>query len=236
MELLPTNLALTEVRGDVIRNIVSIRTSQDLFDDLTDSPAGWALAQQVENEVKPPPYQSDTPILHRPFEDANWFNAIAWPFTHWQSSRFSDGSFGVWYGCDGVETSVYETVYHWVRFLADAGFDTLDVVGERKLYRVACHAALLDFRPLVSQHPGLVHPNDYREAQAVGARLHREGHPGLVTVSVRRAAGHNVVVLNPIVLSNARPHSQLTYRLSASRVVVEQKPGVVWMRIDAATL
>jgi hypothetical protein len=230
-------LGLVDVHRDVVRNIVSIRSSQDLFDDLTSEPAEWELAQQVERETKPPPFRSPTPAIHRPFEDAAWFNAIRWPFEHWQASRFSDGSFGVWYGADSVETTVYETAYHWYRgFLTDAGFENESVIGERKLYSVACDAVLLDLRPVVREHPDIAHRNDYSAAQAVGARLHREGHPGLLAPSVRRAQGENYVVFNSTVLSNARITGQLTYRLERSRIHVEQKPGRTWFVIDAATL
>lgn len=237
MDPLFAHLTLTDVHCNVIRNIVSIGTSQDLFDDLTSNPAEWALAQQVEDEVKPPPYQSGTPLIHRPFEDAQWFNAIGWPFRHWQASRFSDGSFGVWYGCDSAETSVYETAYHWFsQFLTDAGFENETVVGERKLYEVACDAALVNLRPLARQYADLMHKTDYSYTQSVGARLHREGHPGLVTASVRHAPGHNYVVFNPAVLSGPRLHCQLSYRLDGQRIVVEKQPGVVWMDIATATL
>jgi RES domain len=232
-----SQLTLTDVHCNLIRNIVSIRSSQDLFDDLTNSPAEWALAQRVEDEVKPPPYQSRTPVVHRPFEDAQWFNAIGWPFKRWQASRFSDGSFGIWYGCDCAETSVYETAYHWFNgLLSDAGFEKEKVIGERKLYEVACDAALVDFRPVAAQQSGLMHKTDYSETQSVGARLHREGHPGLVTQSVRCAAGQNYVILNPAVLSNPTQHSHLTYRLEGHRIVIEKQPGVSWMEIATAAL
>ena len=237
MQQLFSHLTLTDVHCHVIRNIVSLRSSQDLFDDLTSSPEEWALAQQVEDEVKPPPYQSLNPVIHRPFEDAEWFNAIGWPFKHWQASRFSDGSFGVWYGFDTVKTSVYETAYHWFSgFLTDAGFEKEKVMGERNLYEVACDAALVDLRPLATPQSGLMHKTDYSTPQSVGARLHREGHPGLVTASVRHAAGQNYVVLNPDVLSNPRNHGQLTYRLEGHRIVVEKQPGVAWLKIDTAAL
>jgi hypothetical protein len=225
-------LTLADVHQDVIRNIVSIRSSQDLFDDLTSDPAEWALAQKIEDDIKPPPYRSRTPIIDRPFEDAIWFNAIGWPFKHWQASRFSDGSFGIWYGCATAETTVYETTHHWVNgFLADAGFERERVIGERKLFKVACDAALLDFRPLVDQFPKLVHKTDYRDAQQIGARLHREGHPGLVTASARQAGGENYAILNPAVLSNPRALCELTYRLGDGRIVIEKKPGKAWMEI-----
>ena len=232
MRPLFSRLTLADVQRDVIRNIVSIGASQDLFDDLSSSPKDWALAQQVEDQVKPPTYQSATPVIHRPFEDAEWFNAIGWPFKHRQASRFSDGSHGVWYGCDSAKTSVYETAYHWFSgFLTDAGLDNEKVVVERKLYEVACNAALVDLRPLTAKHPALIHKTDYSTTQSVGARLHREGHPGLVTTSARYAAGHNYVILNPDVLSKPRLHSPLTYRLEGQRIVVEKQPGVAWMRI-----
>jgi hypothetical protein len=232
-----SKLGLADVHQDVARNIVSLRESQDLFDDLTEDPAEWLLAQKVEGQVKPPPYRSRTPLIDRPFEDAQWFNAIAWPFKHWQASRFSDGTYGVWYGSDSVETTVYESVYHWYKgLLCDAGFDRQEVIAERKVYWVACGAALLDLRAARNEYPDLLHPSDYSFCQSVGARIHREGHPGLLTPSVRRSAGENVVVFNPGVLSNPRLNGQLTYRLEGEQVVVEKQPGVTWVTLAVAPL
>ncbi len=232
-----SRLTLADVHRDVLRNIVSLRASQDLFDDLTDDPAEWLLAQQVEDVVKPPPYRSHTPIIDRPFEDAAWFNAIRWPFANWRVSRFSDGSFGAWYGCDSVEATVYETAYHWYHgLLTDAGFETEPVVGERKVYLVACNAALLDFRQSVGDFPALAHQTDYAYAQSVGARIHREGHPGLLIPSVRYPAGENYVVFNPAVLSDPRMSCQLSYRLVGERIIVEKRPGVTWLDIELSLM
>lgn len=233
-----SSLTLTDVHQDVIRNIVSLRESQDLFDDLTDNPQEWLLAQRVEEEVKPPPYQSRTPIIHRPFEDAQWFNAIIWPFKNWQSSRFSDGSYGVWYGGDSIETTVLESTYHWYRgLISDAGFEQERVSIERKLYSVACSTALLDFRPLVQEkYPDLIHKTDYSFAQSIGAKIHREGHPGLLTLSARHQDGENYVVFNPAVLSNPRHHCHLTYWLEAPHIVIEKAPGITWLEILTDTI
>lgn len=236
MNSLFAHLALADIHQDVARNIVSLLQSQDLFDDLTDDPAEWLLAQKVEDEIKPPPYRSRTPVIDRPFEDAEWFNAIIWPFKHWQTSRFSDGTYGVWYGSDSVETTVYESAYHWYRgLLSDAGFDRTTVVAERKVYSVACNAALLDFRKSAEDHPDLLHPSDYAYCQSVGSRIHREGHPGLLTQSVRRPAGTNVAIFNADILSNPRHNCQLTYRLEGDQIMVEKQPGVEWVRLDVAS-
>lgn len=236
MNRLFSHLSVADVHGNLIRNIVSIRTSQNLFDDLSSREEEWALAQQVEDDVKPPPYRSSTPVIHRPFEDAEWFNAIGWPFEHWQASRFSNGSFGIWCGCDTVETSVYETAYHWFSgLLTDAGFEQERVVGERRVYEVACDAALLDFRPMETKKSTLMYKTDYGYAQSLGARVHRKVHPGLVTTSARRLAGQNYAILNPDVLSNPWNCCQLTYRLDDHRIVIEKKTGVTWIEIARIT-
>lgn len=230
MNPLFARLALADMRGDAYRNIVSLRQSQDLFDDLTADPAEWRLAQAVEDEAKPPLYQSAMPVIHRPFEDAAWFNAIGWPFRHWQASRFSDGSYGVWYGSAAIETTVYETAYHWFHGLVhDAGFEREAITAERKVYAVACNAALLDFRQAVAEYPGLLHPSDYSFSQAIGARIHHEGHPGILIQSVRHAGGENIAVFNDAVLTRPRMNCQLTYRLEDGVISVEKQPGSCWM-------
>ena len=232
MNALFAQLTLADVHQDVARNIVSLREPQNLFDDLTEDPAEWLLAQRVEDAVKPPPYRSRTPLIDRPFEDAEWFNAIAWPFKNWQASRFSDGTFGVWYGSESVETTVYESAYHWYKgLLSDAGYERQVVMAERKVYLVACGAALLDLRKASHKHADLLHPLDYAFCQSVGARIHREGHPGLLTPSVRRPAGENAVIFNPNVLSNPRLNCQLTYRLDGDQITVEKQPGVAWLTL-----
>lgn len=228
-----TQLTLSDFHQEVARNIVSLRHSQDLFDDLSNQPADWQLAQQVEDEIKPPPYASQTPILHRPFEDAQWFNAIAWPFKHWQASRFSAGSYGVWYGSESVETTVYESAYHWVcGLLSDAGYQHESVIAERKVYFIHCQAVLLDFRAATREYSDLLHPSDYTFTHSVGARIHREGHPGLRIQSVRRPEGENVAIFNPAVLSKPRHHCHLTYRLEQGRMTVEKHPGKRWLSLD----
>jgi hypothetical protein len=227
-----SGIKVADVDEVIIRNIVSINTSQDLFDDLTPSASAWAAAQRLEFETKPMPYISKTPIIDRPFEDAIWLNAIGWPFQHWQASRFSDVSFGVWYGCDSDLTSVYETVHHWYHgLLADAGFTNREIIGERKLYGVKCKAILLDLRTHSALLKQVTRKNNYDDPQALGKRLHREGNTGLITQSVRHMQGTNYVVLNPAVLSEPNHLSQLRYTLTGGEVIVEKQIGNVWLKI-----
>lgn len=77
---------------------------------------------------------------------------------------------------------------------------------------------------------GLVDPVDYTLPQLVGARLHREGHPGLVSTSVR-CAGDIHAAFNPRVLSQPKQSCCLTYTLTSTGADIEREPGVVWLTI-----
>jgi hypothetical protein len=176
-------LALQPVNGDLLRNIKSIRQTQELFDDLSTEPADWEAAKQAELAAKP--------LVER----ARYFNAIRFPFENWARSRYSDGNWGVWYGADDLSVTIYETVYHWLRLLRAAGLaeHERDITGERRVYKVRCEAALLDLRPRVRGFPALVDGEDYSFTQDVGRRIHREGHPGLVRVRVERQRGRKLM-------------------------------------------
>lgn len=226
-------LGLADVHGDLVRNIVSLRVSQDLFDDLSDEPEDWASAIALELATKPPHFSSPQPVIDRPYEEGLWNDAINYPFKHWMRSRYSDGTFGIWYGADGVETTVYETAYHWRRgFLEDAGMTHPGIRIDRTLYLVRCDAALVDLRPSIGRIPALIDPLDYSLTQQVGGRLRREGHPGLVTRSAR-CAGDIYPILNSSLLSSPRQLCHLRYTTTArGSVAVEREPGVLWFEID----
>ncbi|MFZ4534885.1 RES family NAD+ phosphorylase [Propionivibrio sp.] len=222
---------LAETHGDLVRNIVSIRVSQDLFDDLSPDPQDWNSAIELERSTKPAVFSSHVPVIDRPFEEAIWNDAINYPFTHWMRSRFSDGSYGVWYGADGIETTIHETAFHWRSgFLRDAGYLQPGITIERKIYQVRCDAALVDLRLAAQRFPSLVHPEDYTLPHQVGAKIHREGHPGLVSPSAR-TLGSVYAVFNPKVLADPRHAGFLTYSTTRTGIAVEREPGVVLLEI-----
>lgn len=225
--------SIAETHADLFRNIVSLRTSENLFDDLSDDPGDWETAISVELNAKPHTFVSHIPVIYRPFEEADWNDAINYPFKNWTRSRFSDGSFGIWYGCDQIETTVHETAYHWRNsFLLDAGFAYKGIKIDRKIYSVRCDAALIDLRHAATRFPDLTNPNDYTFTQQIGGRLHREGHPGLTSKSAR-FEGDCYAVLNPKVLSNPRQSCLLTYVTTDTGITIERQPGVTWFEIPA---
>jgi hypothetical protein len=225
-------LTITDFHGDMHRNIVSLRESQDLFDDLSDSAESRQAAIHLELATKPHTHVSNQPIIDRPFEEAIYNDAIGYPFSHWSRTRYSDGPYGTWYGADTLKTSIHETVHHWRNnLLEDAGWQNIEGVSiERKVFLVKCDTALLDFLPKLDAFPALVNPASYHFTHQVGARMHHDGHPGLVSRSAR-CEGDVYAVFNPQVLSSPRQFCHLTYRLEGDWVAIERQPGELLLRI-----
>jgi hypothetical protein len=220
---------------DLIRNIPGIRVSQALFDDLAQGPPDEEVAIAAEALGRIP---SAAPAITRPFD---YGTVIAYSFdaANWQATRFSDGQrFGVWYGSLELETTVYETVFHAHRFIADSypGLDR-DVVRERRVFDVRCDALLVDLRGRELTHPDLVSRTSYSFTQALGRYLHEQGQNGLL-VKAARCDGTNAAVFNPQRLSNVRDRLFLTYRINPARdrAVVERDVGSPWLTIAPSTL
>lgn len=224
---------LTRFGDDLARNIVSLRKSQDLFDDLSSDPDEQAIATAVEMKAKPPDYENAPAVAHRPFDETAWFSAIGFPFRNWSESRFSSGYYGVWYGACSIQATCYETAYHWYQgLLADAeGFRKPGVSIERKVYWVHCDAALADLRPEIANCPALVHSRDYTLTQRVGAQLHADGQPGLITRSAR-CDDDIAALFTPRVLSEPRVACFLTYVVTADGISVSREHGDEWLAIS----
>ncbi|MCF6254997.1 MAG: RES family NAD+ phosphorylase [Gammaproteobacteria bacterium] len=234
MQALFDGITITDFHDDLHRNIVSLRESENLFDDLTDSPEGWQSAIALEVKTKPHTHVSQRPVIDRPFEEAVYNEAIDYPFENWLNTRYSNGSFGVWYGTDSLETSIHETVHHWRHgLLHDAGWQNLEGVSiERKVYNVRCDAALFNFLPKLDAFPALIDPTEYDFTHQVGARIYHDGHPGLVSRSAR-CDGDVYAIFNSQVLSNPRQMCFLTYRITSGSVIVERQPGKILFQIGA---
>jgi len=220
---------------DLVRNIRSIRISQDLYDDLAQSPQDRRIAVTAEARLRIP---SPQPAVTRPFDHGT---VITWSFesAHWQESRYGDARHhGVWYGSLDVRTTVFETVYHWHRFLMDsfAGVDQ-EVIGERRVLDVRCNAMLVDLRGCEGQAPQLVSRTSYAFTQALGRYLVEQQQNGLLATSAR-CRGVNAAIFSAARLSNVRDRMYLTYRYqpASKRVKVERTPGRTWFSIAPADL
>lgn len=219
--------------GDVFRNIVTLRVSEDLFDDLSgDDPELSDIAVEAEMRVRESLQPSAPGVIHRAF---HYSTAIEYPFKTepYLNTRYGDGSYGVWYGSLEFKTTIHETCFHMAK--AEAGVEDLDeiITRERAVYKVHCKAILIDLRGKVGKYSDLI-AEDYYFTQSVGRRIQAEGHPGLVCPSAR-CQGNNLVAFKPNILSNPRNYCYLTYfydpkdrtiqvARSKGEVLLESKP------------
>lgn len=225
-------ISLHTPTAPLIRNINGLRVSENLYDDLTGSPEAWAAAQRLDIQTKPHAYADQDRIIHRPFDEAAWFDVVQFPFENWQETRFSDGKFGVWYGAADLETTIHETAYHWNKnLIADVGLGAMDgLTIERAVYSVDCHAALLNYAYAEHLHASLRSPSSYAITQDLGRKMIRDGHPGLISLSAR-CDGKTYAIFNPGIIENPRNHSYLTYRIEGGETVVEREVGKTLLTI-----
>lgn len=207
-----------DLNADIFRNIVSLIKTVNVFDDLIPKEQ---LAQGTHIA---------TAMVARVRQNIPEGAAITFPFETqpYMSTRYGDGSYGVWYGSLLEETTLHETAYHMFQ-------DELSIEGiqgtvyrERAVFKVHAQALLVDLRGQEKQHPDLI-ADHYELTHAIGARLQREGHPGLVTSSARHH-GANVVAFNPDILSKPTLLYYLIYQLDVDKKVIrvsDQKGKVI---------
>jgi hypothetical protein len=110
-------------------------------------------------------------------------------FTHLnpEGSRFSDGTYGVYYAADVLETAVAEVSHHRARFLARTQEPPIDI--DLRCYRVPVRARLVDLRGRNAQ-ADLLAPDHYAGVAGVRrgpARRRRAGHRACQRAAPRRA-------------------------------------------------
>jgi hypothetical protein len=147
-------------------------------------------------------------------------------FTHvGNPSRFSDGTFGVYYAARTLETAVRETVFHRARFLAA----TKEAAGEidMRAYIGKPKEALKDLRP--PRFKPLHDPEDYSKSQAFGKAQRDQGANGFVYRSVRHATGECIAVFNPKAVSIPVAGPALAYVWDGERITrVYEKSEVLF--------
>jgi hypothetical protein len=136
-------------------------------------------------------------------------------FTHLnpEGSRFSDGSYGVFYAAHDTATAVDETVYHRERFLAATGHPPISL--QMRCYRTGVHARLDDLR---GGWPAAHDPASYMASQALAKRLREAGSNGIVYASVRHQGGTCVAAFYPDVVDPCVQAGHYIYRWNGTRI------------------
>lgn len=175
----------------------------DLFEDIVD-PADWDAILSAETKTNPRVSES-VGMLDLVPEDrrvagagASWAMA---PFTHTSTdrpSRFTDGSYGVYYAGDRIEVALFETMHHHGTFMRATaedpgwGSDFRELVGtlDTELHDVTTLPPTDD----------VYDKENYRTSQKLALDLRSEGSNGIVYTSVRYPDGLAVAVFWPDVV------------------------------------
>jgi hypothetical protein len=141
-------------------------------------------------------------------------------FTHLPpyGSRFTDGSFGVFYAGRTLETAIAETKYHREAFLRATSEPRIEL--DMRVYAVDLDAVLHDIRGMRDTMLGIYDPSSYTASQALAIEIRNSGSSGIAYDSVRKPGGECVAIFKPRVLSNCRQERHLTYVWDGSSISI----------------
>ena len=132
-------------------------------------------------------------------------------FTHLNpnGSRFSDGTYGVFYAANNLDTAIAETRHHRERFMRATGQPRMEL--DMRVYLVDLEGELHDLRGQRATQPLVYHTDNYAAGRRLGRTLRESGSGGIAYDSVRRIGGECAAVFRPPVLSNVRQERHLCY-------------------------
>lgn len=207
-------IATTQVRWQPCYRIVASRFPPiSLFEDVAD-PSDLEAVYAIEAMTNDRLRDEVGDLALVPPEDrvsGPGTSAIMAAFTHLNpdGSRFCDGSFGLFYAANTIETAVAETSHHRTRFMVYTHEPAQEL--DMRVYAVDLDAMLHDIRGLRDERPALYAPDSYAAGQALGRHLREQGSDGLVYQSVRDADGECAAVFRPRLLANCRQERHLCY-------------------------
>ncbi len=192
-----------------------------LFERLTDDPGEWETLADIESLTNPRLRDEIGEIRLVPAGErvsgpgASWVMAA---FTHLnpRGSRFSDGSYGVYYAARALGTAIAETVFHLGRFYA-ATADPPHAEDMRVLSG-RIDARFHDLRGGGPRWQPCLDPHDYAASRALGERLRTAGSNGLVYPSVRHAGGQCLGAFRPKVVGIPVQGRHLQYHWDGRRI------------------
>ena len=212
-------VVLKRVRWQHYRIIPSKFPSINFFEDLVD-PALMEAAFALESMTNDRLREEVGDIKQVAPEDrivGTGSSVVMAAFTHiGRPTRFSDGSFGVYYAARSMETAVRETVFHRERFLRYTMEEPCDL--DMRAFVGSLNKPLIDIRSADFQY---LHDPDigrYPISQSFGATARRAHQWGLLYNSVRHEGGECIAAFRPPTVSIPVQGPQLLYRWDGRKI------------------
>lgn len=193
----------------------------EVFEDLSVEPAEWELLKDLESRTNPRVRQELGEISLIPVEErisgpnATWVMA---PFCHINElgSRFSDGSFGIYYAAERMEGAIKETIFHLERRIR-AGHAEPDDLDQRVLVG-AIEGDFLDLTADRNAAAPFLDPEDWTEGQKLGSQVRKSGHDGIKYDCVRDPGHLALAVFRPKVIKIPTQERHLRYHWTGERI------------------
>lgn len=181
-----------------------------LFERLGD-PAAWEVLAEIEALTNPRIRDEIGEIHLVPREQRVAGPGASWvmgAFVHRRPSRFSDGTFGVYYCANRQATAVAETRWHLGRFYAATAEPSLTV--DMQVLLGSVDERFSDLRGSRRWHRELA-ADDHAAGQRLGKRLFAVDSNGVVYPSVRDPGGQCLGAFRPRAVGLPRPDRVLQY-------------------------
>ena len=194
----------------------------DLYDDLVD-PRDWELITAAVQRTNPRLAASYGDPSLVPVErrvSGEGASLVMAAFVHVspdRTSRFADGSFGVYYASDTLETALREHSFHMARFYAGTD-EAPGWLSEVRELIGAVDADLVDLRgpsgaPYLDPDPAA-----YPISQALARSLREGGADGVVYPSVRNPGGECIGAFWPDVVTPPKQADHYRYHWNGQTV------------------
>jgi len=194
----------------------------NLFERLTGDPAVWDALIALEQLTNPRVRDEVGEIALVPSNErvsGPGASYVMASFTHLnpKGSRFSDGTFGVYYAAAALETAIAETVFHFEAFARDSS----DPPRQEEM-RVLIGTVADDFEDVAAlpaaERRALLDPDTYAASQAYAKQLRAAGANGIAYPSVRHPGGQCLGVFRPRAVGLPHQERHLKYRWNGERI------------------
>jgi len=140
-------------------------------------------------------------------------------FTHiGQASRFTDGSYGVYYVGRTQETAIRETVHHRQLIAADASLSPTEFSLRVWIGTFRKHLHDIRSKAYDKLHDNEPRPQDHALAQAFGKELRMKDSWGVVFRSIRHEGGECIAAFRPPCVSLPTQGAHLIYVWNGEKI------------------
>ena len=131
-------------------------------------------------------------------------------------SRFTAGTYGVYYATRAIQTGIEETRFHRERFMRRTKEGPMRL--QIRALAATLDADLHDIRRMAKTFPKVYSKTSCAESQELGLKLKKAASFGIAYDSVRHAGGECAAIFRPPALSHCRQERHLIYEWDGKQI------------------